>query len=222
VCSWRTTSRPAKQDGVHEGEDRRVGANTKGEREDRDHAEPWGRSEGAQGVRHILADAVHEREGTRLSTFFPPLINAAHLTNRGVLAGPGQHHAPGWVLLPTRDRVPLLLMVRSRHSALIRTLVVVLLLWVGFDFGVHGLLASDFAPMNAGSSSVTLDVSRGASSAVVHPAPDHCFCHSISMGAVAPAQAAGLGPTGSLASEPAPPVPPSVPHPLDRPPQLTA
>lgn len=107
-----------------------------------------------------------------------------------------------------------------RHAALIRTFTLFLLLLVGFDLGAHGLFASDFTPMATSSSSISLGVEDSGAS--THPAPDHCFCHGISMGAIVPAQTAGLAPTDTLVIALSPQVPPSDPTPLDRPPQLTA
>lgn len=111
-------------------------------------------------------------------------------------------------------------MVRPRHSAPIRAFALLFLLWVGFDFGVHGLFASDFAPMATSTSSTSVGVKEGGPSAQL--APDHCFCHGISVGAVMPARTADLALTGTLLIELSRQVPPSSPHPLDRPPQLSA
>ncbi len=110
-------------------------------------------------------------------------------------------------------------MVRARHSALTRAFALLVLLWAGFDIGAHGLLASDFAPMTASGSSISF----GAEDSVVgaHPAPDLCFCHGISVGAVAPPRSAGLTPTRTLVIERSPQVPPGETNPLGRPPQPT-
>lgn len=107
-----------------------------------------------------------------------------------------------------------------RHAALIRTFTLFLLLLVGFDLGAHGLFASDFTPMATSSSSISLGVEDSGAS--THPAPDHCFCHGTSMGAVVPAPSAGLTPVGTVAVYLSPQAPHGAPHPLDRPPQLTA
>jgi hypothetical protein len=107
-----------------------------------------------------------------------------------------------------------------RHAALIRTFTLFLLLLVGFDLGAHGLFASDFTPMATSSSSISLGVEDSGAS--THPAPDHCFCHGTSMGAVVPASSAGLTPVGTVAVDLSPQAPHGAPHPLDRPPQLTA
>lgn len=111
-------------------------------------------------------------------------------------------------------------MVKLRHSAQIRAFALLFLLWVGLDFGVHGLFASDFAPMATSGSSTSLGVEDAGSGA--HPAPDNCFCHSVSMGAVEPARTAVPTPVGTLVSEPSLQLPPSDPHALDRPPQPAA
>jgi hypothetical protein len=110
-------------------------------------------------------------------------------------------------------------MVRPRHSALIRTLTLLLLLWVGIDLGAHGLFASDFTPVATTGSCIRLCQNDGGATAPV--APDHCFCHGIYVGAVVPTPTAGLAP-GTLVLARSPEVPPSDPHPLERPPQLTA
>jgi hypothetical protein len=107
-----------------------------------------------------------------------------------------------------------------RHSALIRILASLVLLWVGFDLGAHGLFASDFTPMTTGGSSLRLNVDDREATAP--SAPDHCFCHGVSMGAVVPAPATGLTPAGTVVVALSFQVPLSDPHPLDRPPQLTA
>jgi hypothetical protein len=107
-----------------------------------------------------------------------------------------------------------------RHDALIRTLTLLLLLWVGLDLGAHGLFASDFTPMATSGSSASLGVEDSGAGA--HPAPDHCFCHGTSMGAVVPTPSAGLTPVGTVAVALSPQAPPGAPHPLDRPPQPAA
>jgi hypothetical protein len=115
--------------------------------------------------------------------------------------------------------VAVLFMARPRHYALIRTLTLFFLLWIGFDLGAHGLLASDFPPIASRASS-RLRVDDGGAAAP--DAPDHCFCHGISMGAVLPTLIAGLTPAATLVLIPSPQVPRRDPHPLDRPPKLTA
>lgn len=108
-------------------------------------------------------------------------------------------------------------MVRSRHSTLLRALTLFVLLWVAFDIGAHGLFASDFAPIVASGSSVRMsDNGSGAT------APDHCFCHGISVAAGTPTMIVGLTPAGTLVLYLAPQVPLGDRHPLDRPPQPTA
>jgi hypothetical protein len=112
------------------------------------------------------------------------------------------------------------MLVRLRHSALIRILTFVLLLWVALDVGAHGLFASDFAPIASSNTSLRLCLDDSGATAPV--TPDHCFCHGISMGAVVPTPIAGLTPAGTLVLDLSCQVPGSDPHPLDRPPQLTA
>jgi hypothetical protein len=110
-------------------------------------------------------------------------------------------------------------MVRPRRSAPIRAFALLFLLWVGLDVGLHGLFASDFAPMATSRSSTDGIKESGP---CTHVAPDHCFCHAVSVGAVVPVRTTGLAPTGTLVIERARQVPPGSPHPLDRPPQLAA
>jgi hypothetical protein len=110
-------------------------------------------------------------------------------------------------------------MARTRYSALIRAFALLFLLGVGFDFGVHDLVVSDFAPLATGGSSTSLGVEHGGSG--LHFAPDHCFCHAVSMGAVVPARTVGLAPTDTLVIALSPQVPSSDSTPLDRPPELT-
>jgi hypothetical protein len=108
-------------------------------------------------------------------------------------------------------------MVWSRHSSLLRALTLLLLLWVGFDIGAHGLFASDFAPIVESGWSVHLsDGGNGAA------APDHCFCHGISVAAGMPSMIVSLTPAGTLVLYLAPQVPLGDHHPLDRPPQPAA
>jgi hypothetical protein len=111
-------------------------------------------------------------------------------------------------------------MARPRHSALIRAFALVFLFWVGLDFGVHGLFACDLAPIGTRGPSSSLCAE--GSGAGVPSAPDHCFCHGLSMGAVVPARTASLAPTGTLVINLSPHVPSSDPNPLDKPPQHTA
>jgi hypothetical protein len=66
------------------------------------------------------------------------------------------------------------------HSAPIRAAAVLLLLWVGIDLGAHGLSASDFHPV-AASASTGADCAVGGEAR--DQSPDHCFCHSQSLGA---------------------------------------
>lgn len=125
-----------------------------------------------------------------------------------------------WRSTATRGRVAALLMARPRHPASIRTLTLLLLLWVGFDLGAHGLFASDFTPFPTSASSSRLSVDETGAGAAV--APDHCFCHGVSMGAVVAAQIAGPSPAGTLVVDLSPQLASSDPHPLDRPPQFAA
>jgi hypothetical protein len=111
-------------------------------------------------------------------------------------------------------------MARSGHSAFLRTFTVLFLLWVGLDLGAHGLFASDFPPVAQGDGSVRLSLDESCGTGPV--APDHCFCHSLSIGAVVPACAGGLTPVGTLVLDLPPQLPPGDPHPFDRPPQLLA
>ncbi len=87
-------------------------------------------------------------------------------------------------------------MVPSRHSARIRIPALILLLWVGFDVGAHGLLASDFDPVT-GPSASSGEPSVG-SSARNSAIPDHCFCHGISTGIVVAPLAAALAPADTV------------------------
>ena len=111
-------------------------------------------------------------------------------------------------------------MLRPRHSAPLRTLALIVLLWVGFDIGAHGLFASDFPAIAQTESRVRLSQDEGAATPVAPT--DHCFCHGLSIAAVMPAPTAGLAPAGTLALDPPPQVPHSARQPLDRPPQLVA
>jgi hypothetical protein len=108
-------------------------------------------------------------------------------------------------------------MVRPQHSPLVRTLTLLVLLWVGADFGAHGFLASDFTPIATGGTSVRLSPDDNGVTAV-----DHCFCHSVSMGEVVRRPTAVLTPTGRVAVVLSPRVPRADAHRIDRPPQLIA
>jgi hypothetical protein len=111
-------------------------------------------------------------------------------------------------------------MAWPRHSAPIRALTLLVLVWVGFDLGAHGFFASDFEPIAPGGSAIRVSVDD--SRATTPPAPDHCFCHSISVGAVSPAPSSGLTPAGMFVLVLSPRVPRSHPHPFDRPPRFPA
>ncbi len=111
-------------------------------------------------------------------------------------------------------------MARSRRSFTIRLATLVLLLWVAFDVGAHGFITSDFAPASAGAPAtlVALD-GHGPAAAAAH---DHCFCNGIFEGAIAPAPAETLAPTGAIVPDVVSQAPRADGHPLDRPPQLIA
>ncbi len=111
-------------------------------------------------------------------------------------------------------------MIPLRGARVRRTLTLLLLLLAVADLGVHGLFASDYAPVATGSTSVRLTPdSRGPAG----PSPtDHCFCHGLSVGAVVPASTAVPAQLGVLVLGPLPPLPRATPGPLDKPPQLAA
>ncbi len=91
-----------------------------------------------------------------------------------------------------------------------------MLLWIGCDLGAHGIFASDFEPISTGADSrMSVDNSVGTTT----DAPDHCFCHGVSVAAVVPAEAAGLTPAGTLTLDLNPQMPAGDPHRLYRPPQ---
>ena len=112
-------------------------------------------------------------------------------------------------------------MRRSRHSVLLRILTLVLLLRIGFDFGAHGLFVCDFGWMPGGGSAARLG-SHDDGALPPAASPDHCFCHALSVGAVAPQLVAVLSLVGSAVT----PLPMTVHladrHPLDQPPRLLA
>lgn len=111
-------------------------------------------------------------------------------------------------------------MSRARHSVLLRTLALFVLLWVGGDIGAHGLVASDCPPI-AGSASQPC-VSQDQGGATECATTDHCFCHSLSTAATMPVPTADLIQVGASVLDPPRQVPLSHPQPLDRPPQLAA
>ena len=111
-------------------------------------------------------------------------------------------------------------MSRARHSVLLRTLALFVLLWVGGDIGAHGLVASDFPPL-AGNAS-PLCVSQDQGGATECAPTDHCFCHSLSTAAMMPMPTGGLTLVGAPVLDSPLQAPHSHPHPLDRPPQLVA
>lgn len=107
----------------------------------------------------------------------------------------------------------------SRHSAVVRTFVFLFLLWAGVDLVLHGLIASDFAPLATNDSSTSPCVEDGGAGA--HSAPDYCFCHAPSLGAVVPAPTSVPAPVSTFVFELSLEAPLGDPHPLDRPPQPT-
>jgi NhaP-type Na+/H+ and K+/H+ antiporter len=111
-------------------------------------------------------------------------------------------------------------MSRPRYSVPLRTLALLVLLWVGLDIGAHGLFASDFPPI-AGNS-FQLCVSQDDGGATECAPTDHCFCHSLSTAAMRLMQTAGLTQVGAPVLDPPRQVPHSHPHPVDRPPQPVA
>ena len=75
-------------------------------------------------------------------------------------------------------------MLLPRRSALVRGVTLVLLLWAVLDSGAHGLFASDLGPLAPPAASArhsTLEQASGGQNS------DHCFCHSLSLGATVPA-----------------------------------
>ena len=111
-------------------------------------------------------------------------------------------------------------MACSRHSVPVRVLALVVLLWVAVDVGAHGLLASDFAPLTVPGSAP--HATSGHTDATTPPAPDHCFCHGVSLGAILPALAVQLVPAGLVAPALGSQVTCCDDFPLDHPPQLAA
>jgi hypothetical protein len=108
----------------------------------------------------------------------------------------------------------------SRHSVLLRLITFVLLLRIGFDFGAHGLFVCDFTPLPVEASTSRLDTDDATSPEA--SSPDHCFCHALSVGAVAPVRVAVLTVAGAAVI----PLPAGVHrtdrHPLDQPPRFAA
>ncbi len=112
-------------------------------------------------------------------------------------------------------------MLPSRNHRLIRALALLLLLWVGFDVGAHGLVAADFGP----TPSCGCDTSvSGNSDGAAAPAPVecHCFCHAVSVGAVLPALAGALAPASAIVLAPPTQVARGDRDPLYHPPQPNA
>ena len=111
-------------------------------------------------------------------------------------------------------------MRRLGHSAFIRILTCVFLLWIAIDFGAHGLLASDAPPLASASPSVSVGTEQGSPESC--GSIDHCFCHSLSVGAVASVPVAELTPVGQTLA-PLPTLNPQTDrHPLDLPPRFVA
>jgi hypothetical protein len=110
-------------------------------------------------------------------------------------------------------------MVRPRFSTFVRTLALLLLVWVGFDVGLHGFLVSDYTVLAAASPTV-IDARTGGHGE--QGDTDHCFCHSPSVGALSAVRPACLGPVGIAEPLPCPPVPHTDNHPLDQPPRPAA
>ncbi len=111
-------------------------------------------------------------------------------------------------------------MISLRGAIVRRTLTLLLLLLAVADLGVHGLFASDFGPAAAGSASVRLAPDQGGAAAPA--ASDHCFCHSLSVGAVVPTSATIPTQLCDIVPGLLRPLPFPSPGPLDKPPQLAA
>ncbi len=112
-------------------------------------------------------------------------------------------------------------MVPSRHSARIRIPALILLLWVAFDVGAHGLLASDFDPVT-GPSASSREASVGSSLARTSAIPDHCFCHGISTGIVVAPLPVALTPADTVILAGCPEPAAKDGPPLDHPPHPAA
>jgi hypothetical protein len=111
-------------------------------------------------------------------------------------------------------------MVRPRFSTFVRTLALLLLVWVGFDVGLHGFLVSDYAVIAAASPAVVDAAASGQ--AGQGDVVDHCFCHCPSIGALSAVRPACLGLVGIAEPLASPAVPHNERHPLDQPPRLAA
>jgi hypothetical protein len=112
-------------------------------------------------------------------------------------------------------------MVRlPRGSAAVRTLALLLLVWVGLDVGLHGFFASDCSTISVGGATAVVDGGSGIVAA--HASPDHCFCHSVSVGALRAPSAVFLALSGEAGTIRCPAAPHRDPHPLDQPPRLSA
>ena len=107
-----------------------------------------------------------------------------------------------------------------RHSACIRAFTLLFLLWIGLDVGAHGFFASDRASLASGAAAFVACTDDAPAS--TGGAADHCFCHSLSVGAVAPAHVADLAVAGTSVAPLATFVPQADRHPLDLPPRFAA
>ncbi len=111
-------------------------------------------------------------------------------------------------------------MIPSRHSFPLRILTVAFLLWIGLDFGAHGLFASGSAPLGGGP--ITVRTAMDETPVGSCCTPDHCFCHGLSVGAVAAARTIVLDQTGDAVASLPSRVPHGDRHPPDQPPRLAA
>src|SRR5438034_6294969 len=114
-----------QQDGVHEREDRRVGTDADGERQNRDRCEPGTLAQRAQRVGHVLTNAVDRGETSRVSAFLLPQRDRAQLAKR------------------------LISRVRRRHA--VRHVVIDLVLQMVLELLIELALYS--APLNEGADS---------------------------------------------------------------------
>ena len=112
-------------------------------------------------------------------------------------------------------------MLPSRSHALIRTFTLLLLLWVGFDVGAHGILAADFGPIPPCGAATSVCGDSGVTPESA-PAHCHCFCHAVSVGAVPPVRAEGLAAANAIVLAACTRVARNDRDPLDHPPQLNA
>jgi hypothetical protein len=106
----------------------------------------------------------------------------------------------------------------SHHSAVLRAVTLVLLLWAGLDLGAHGLFASDFQPFARSDTAGSLAIQDGTSV----QSPDHCFCHSLSLGATLPNPVTRPERTAAVPPSACSKSPRSTARPLFHPPQTLA